>query len=849
MPVVTGFKFPTTDAAVSGTWTTPTSVQADDNNDATVAPGKNTTASRDAGGFGLSIPAGATITKVEIKNNYWCSVTTSIATFRFNAKVGATVLANHDDATEPTAETSVTLDITADRAWVPADFADGTFFVRFNAVQGNSSTAVTFHFDAIQVQVTYLMLPGEDDDGAARLLHMCFSQILTSRQDAAARSWGVAVGQQNIFPNDDQITTWVGFDDDSGWYAAQDRLLSQNLTDRFARSEQLLAAIEQQSIYPPDDDISIEPPLFDDDTGEWFINQSHIAPAIWSREATTRRIQAGFRTVVPGDEPEARLRILYVYAVEFEIPDVFKGDNDGDAYTPLNQFVWPNNFARVPLGQSDEFFSTLAQASQDVSLEFNVIANIGENAAIIFVVRSLTAGDLDTDWNVHTLVNEDAGATFNERALSSEDTSINWNDRAVSSQDAQILANILALINRSASSVWNIKTLTAQPATAVWNVLQNIYQDAGKTWSILQNMSESAGIVWHDLELVTRSATEVWDTKELISRSPGLYWDIRQVIAHDAVDVWNVRSLISRDVGALFDIFGLSMRSAGVLWNTKSLVNRSPVSVWNVRELVARSAGAEWNMFAHATHDLNTLWNTLKLTSEDADIEWDDHSLVTTLAGRNAILNWKVRQLLSVDASGYYNIFSNVTRSASSEWETRSLIDRDATLRYATKALVDRDASLRYFVHTSLHRDMGSEWNLRKLADTDATVWFNTFAPAHRDAVVRFITKELTAHELNSDWAVRTMLGQEVELEWMLRKLVSSGANVRFGWAVFARLVVIHAFRDIVTQAIFKDLPKRVEFADLNTVMTFEDITTAMESADLGKVQFKDLATKVEIGE
>lgn len=156
---VTGFKFPTTDVAVSGTWTTPTAVGADDNTDATAAPGKNITASRDCGGFGLSIPAGSVITKVEIRARYWASVNTSIATFRWNAKVGVTVLANHDDALEPTAETATTFDVTADRSWAVADFADGTFFVRFSAVQGNSSTAVTFHFDSIEVQVTYTPLP------------------------------------------------------------------------------------------------------------------------------------------------------------------------------------------------------------------------------------------------------------------------------------------------------------------------------------------------------------------------------------------------------------------------------------------------------------------------------------------------------------------------------------------------------------------------------------------------------------------------------------------------------------------------------------------------------------------
>lgn len=161
----TGFLLPTTDTAVSGSWTTPTNVQADDAADATVAPGKNVTSSRDAGGFGFNaaIPAAAIIDKVEIKEEYFVSVNTSIATVRVNGNVGGTILANHDDATEPLSYLTTTFDITADRAWVRADLLDGTFFIRFSGVQGNSSTAVTFHWDYVAVQVTYHIPLNEED--------------------------------------------------------------------------------------------------------------------------------------------------------------------------------------------------------------------------------------------------------------------------------------------------------------------------------------------------------------------------------------------------------------------------------------------------------------------------------------------------------------------------------------------------------------------------------------------------------------------------------------------------------------------------------------------------------------
>lgn len=174
---VTGWLTPTTDTAVSGSWSNPTNVQAKDGAVAssTIAA-KNTTASRDCGGFGFStavLPDAATITKVEIRPKWRVSTNASIATLRVNGKVSSTVLANHDNTSEPTTLTEQTFDVTADRSWAPADFRDGTFFVRFNAVQGNNATSCTYEFDSIEVQVTYTVVNtleqvsfrGRNDDG------------------------------------------------------------------------------------------------------------------------------------------------------------------------------------------------------------------------------------------------------------------------------------------------------------------------------------------------------------------------------------------------------------------------------------------------------------------------------------------------------------------------------------------------------------------------------------------------------------------------------------------------------------------------------------------------------------
>ena len=177
----TGFLFPTTDTAVSGTWVTPANVQADDTiNLATTAPAQNATASRDAGGFGFStavLPVGSDISKVEFKSAYLLDTALSIATLRFNANVAGTILADHDDGGEPLSRTVTTFDITADRAWSAADFRDGTFFVRLNGLRGNSIVAVIFSFDYVAVQVTFTapvanLNPGVMAVASARRLYL-----------------------------------------------------------------------------------------------------------------------------------------------------------------------------------------------------------------------------------------------------------------------------------------------------------------------------------------------------------------------------------------------------------------------------------------------------------------------------------------------------------------------------------------------------------------------------------------------------------------------------------------------------------------------------------------------------
>lgn len=156
MAVVTNF--PTANAAETGAGlTNPNNAHADDGSYATALPGKNITLATKYQNFDFdsAVPAGSVITKVQIIYQYKVSVNTSIATGRTYYKISGTPGSNNDDATEPLTDTTNTVNVTSARNWTRADLLNGTFEVALSAVQGNSSTAVTFSFDFVQVEVTY----------------------------------------------------------------------------------------------------------------------------------------------------------------------------------------------------------------------------------------------------------------------------------------------------------------------------------------------------------------------------------------------------------------------------------------------------------------------------------------------------------------------------------------------------------------------------------------------------------------------------------------------------------------------------------------------------------------------
>ena len=150
--------FSTANAAETGAGlTNPNNAQADDGTYATAAPGKNVTLATKYQNFNFEqlIAVGTTITKVELIYEYKVSTQSSIATGRTYYKISGAAGSNNDDTTEPLADTQFVYDVTSARSWTRDDLLNGVFEVVLAAVQGNSSTAVTFSFDYVQARVTY----------------------------------------------------------------------------------------------------------------------------------------------------------------------------------------------------------------------------------------------------------------------------------------------------------------------------------------------------------------------------------------------------------------------------------------------------------------------------------------------------------------------------------------------------------------------------------------------------------------------------------------------------------------------------------------------------------------------
>jgi hypothetical protein len=108
--------------------------------------------------YGLSIPAGAAISGIEVRTDAWASSTTNSPHLCVDLSWdgGTTWTAAKTAANLTTAETTIILGTSSDnwgRTWTDAEFSNANFRVRITDVAG--STARTFNLDWVAVQVTY----------------------------------------------------------------------------------------------------------------------------------------------------------------------------------------------------------------------------------------------------------------------------------------------------------------------------------------------------------------------------------------------------------------------------------------------------------------------------------------------------------------------------------------------------------------------------------------------------------------------------------------------------------------------------------------------------------------------
>jgi len=158
----TGAVFANANTVVTTGWTNATNAYADDGSYATAAPGKNLTVSSDYGfpAFDYTIiPANAVVDSVVAEVQFKVSTTTSIATMGIQLRDNGTLLGSQQtDATEPTVDTLLTHTIATGLTLQNFAIAN-QMQVRVSAIQGNSSTAVTFSVDYCTLNVTYHLNP------------------------------------------------------------------------------------------------------------------------------------------------------------------------------------------------------------------------------------------------------------------------------------------------------------------------------------------------------------------------------------------------------------------------------------------------------------------------------------------------------------------------------------------------------------------------------------------------------------------------------------------------------------------------------------------------------------------
>jgi hypothetical protein len=156
----TGYLFATSTTASTGAWANLGNIFATDGieADCTIST-KNTSSVRILNNFGFTssvIPDDATVSQVFLRAVWRVSSTSGIARLGIAAHhSSAGLLSTRSQLGEPTTLTTDTYDITADRAWAPADFRDGTLTVHVRPSNGNDADNPGYKFDSVSLDAIY----------------------------------------------------------------------------------------------------------------------------------------------------------------------------------------------------------------------------------------------------------------------------------------------------------------------------------------------------------------------------------------------------------------------------------------------------------------------------------------------------------------------------------------------------------------------------------------------------------------------------------------------------------------------------------------------------------------------
>jgi len=133
----------------SGAWTNPTYAYADDTNRASSGTGAQV---ESYSGYGFSIPTEATVSKVRVRLDAYCSATSESIGLYVSNDGGSTWGSMHTQALTAS-EVTYWIDVTADRTWTPATINNDKIWTRVQEVKVGAQG--TDYLDWIPVEVTY----------------------------------------------------------------------------------------------------------------------------------------------------------------------------------------------------------------------------------------------------------------------------------------------------------------------------------------------------------------------------------------------------------------------------------------------------------------------------------------------------------------------------------------------------------------------------------------------------------------------------------------------------------------------------------------------------------------------